>query len=282
MRGFGRWRMMAAAGLLAWLAGQAAATARTPVEQNIPYGTDPAQVLDLYHPAGSSPAPLVIFLHGGGWVGGNKGNGRFVAPPFVAAGYAVASIGYRLSPQVDPAGEVQDAAAGIAYLLHYASRFGINPARFVLIGHSSGAHMVALLGTDAGYLRRAGIDPAKLAAVVTLDGVFDVQANLTDFPNERREAVFGNNPADWARVSPVRLLAGMTTHPRFCLVHEDRNPRFIEQEHLFETALKQHGETVESLTAPGLTHGQLVQEFASPQEPMEAFALACAGAGLGR
>ena len=248
------------------------------VDRNVPYGTDPAQVLDLYHPAAPGPARLVVFVHGGGWVGGQKGAGRRIAPPLVAAGYAVASIGYRLYPQATPAGEVADAADAIAYLLHNAQRFGIDPGGFSIIGHSSGAHMVALLGTDASYLRHAGVDPAKLRAVITLDGVFDVGANLTHYPKERESRIFGTDPAGWARVSPIDLLGGMTTHPRFCLVHEDRVSRFIEQESLFEAALKKHGETVQSVVAPGLSHAQLVQDFADPAQPMGAFALGCLAA----
>jgi len=248
------------------------------VDRNVPYGADPAQMLDLYHPAAPGPARLVVFVHGGGWVGGQKGAGRRIAPPLVAAGYAVASIGYRLYPLATPAGEVADAADAIAYLLRNAQRFSIDPSGFALLGHSSGAHMVALLGTDANYLRNARVDPAKLRAVITLVGVFDVKANLTHYPKERESQIFGADPAAWARLSPVDLLGGSTIHPRFCLVHEDRVPRFIEQESLFEAALKKHGEMVESVVAHGLSHAQLVGEFADPAQPMGAFALGCLAA----
>jgi acetyl esterase/lipase len=267
-------------GLAAMLASRSAA-AQPAVDHDVPYGANPAQMLDVYHPATGAPGRLVVFVHGGGWVGGNKAGGRLIAQPLTQAGYVVASLGYRLSPETSPAGSVQDAALGIAYLLHNAARFGIDPDKFAILGHSSGAHMVALLGTDATYLRHAGVDPATLAAVITLDGVFDVEANLTDYPNQTRADVFGNDPAGWKRVSPVALVDGMQTHPHFCLVHEDRSPRFIEQERLFETALKQHGEAVEAITAPGLSHGALVGEFADPGTPMAPFTLACLAEVLG-
>ncbi len=248
------------------------------VDRDVPYGNDPAQRLDVYHPASSTPARLVVFIHGGGWVGGRKSAGRRIAPPLVAQGYAVASIGYRLFPQTSAAGEVGDAAEAIAYLLHNAQRFGLDPGGFAVIGHSSGAHMAALLGTDASYLRHAGADPAKLRAVITLDGVFDLRANITHYPNPREDQVFGTDPAAWARLSPVDLIGGMSTHPRFCLVHEDRVPRFIEQESLFEAALRKHGETVQAVVAPGLSHVQLVGKFGDAGQPMAAFALGCLSA----
>ncbi len=268
-------------GLLSLVAAPACASAQA-VDHNVPYGPDPAQTLDLYHPAGTGPAHLVVFLHGGGWVGGNKGIGRLIAAPLVAQGYVVASLGYRLAPAISPAGEVQDAALGIAYLLHNAARFGIAPGKFGIIGHSSGAHMVALLGTDATYLRRAGVDPASLVVVVTLDGVFDVAANLTDYPTQQRTALFGTDPAAWKALSPVDLLDSTTMRPHFCLVHEERNPRFVEQESLFEAALRKHGAAVETVTVPGLTHGQLVGEFDAPGTPMAPFVVACLGEAFGK
>ena len=248
------------------------------VDRGVAYGTDPAQVLDLYHPASGGAAPLVVFVHGGGWVGGSRRGGRAIAPPLVARGYAVASIGYRLFPQAGPAAAVGDAAQSIAYLLRNAQRFGLDPSGFSLIGHSSGAHMVALLATDPAYLRRAGLDPAHLRAVVTLDGVFDVKANITHYPKRNMDRIFGEDPAAWARVSPVDLVGAMSTHPRFCLVHEDRVPRFIEQERLFEAALSAHGQNVRAVVAPGLSHVQLVKEFSDPSQPMAGFTLGCLAA----
>jgi len=273
-------RVGAMLSLAAALLGRGQADAQPASDHNVPYGQDAANVLDVYHPA-SGAGHLVVFLHGGGWVGGDKGAGRLIAAPLTRAGYVVASLNYRLAPQTTPMGAVQDAAQGISYLLHNAARFGIIPDRFAIIGHSSGAHMVALLGTDGSYLQRAGADPTKLAAVITLDGVFDVQANLTDYPNSLRTGLFGNDSAAWRQVSPVDLLDTTRIHPRFCLVHEDRNRRFVEQEALFETALKRHGEALSTVTANGLTHGQLVGQFGDPEAPMASFTLACLGQALG-
>ncbi len=260
--------------LLVWLVVCAPAFAQT-VDRDISYGSDPLQQIDLYHAPVTGPAKLVVFVHGGGWIGGNKRAARQIAPALVQQGYAVASIGYRSYPQVPLTGMLQDTANGIAYLLHHAARFGIDPSRFAIIGHSSGAHMVAVLGTDAGYFARAGVDPHTLAAVVPLDGVFDIGAEMRDYPQAQREGVFGADPAAWKLVSPVDLLGSMTAHPRFCLVHEDTNARFVEQEELFEAALKKRGEPVRVVTAHGLTHGDLVTRFADPAEPMLGFTLGC-------
>ena len=241
---------------------------------NVAYGPDPEQVLDVYPAQQPGPHRLVIFVHGGGWVMGGKQGGHKIADALNQAGYAVASIGYRLVPHTDVSGSVEDVARATAYLLHHASEFAINPRRFALMGHSSGAHLVALLGTDQRYLRQAGVDPRDLSAVITLDGVFDVPSNLSRHPDETRQEVFGTNPAEWTRYSPVSYVATMQAHPAFCLLHEDTNRRFIEQAESFETVLRQHNETVLTTVAPGLKHGELMGLFDS-NAPMAPFVLAC-------
>ena len=245
------------------------------VDAGVQYGTEQAQTLDLYHPAGTGPARLVVFLHGGGWQGGDKKLGRRIAPPLTAAGYAVASLDYTMWPKVAPAGELQSAALGIAYLLHNAARLGLKADKFAVLGHSSGSSMAALLGTDSGYLQRAGVDPAKLAAVVTLDGAFDLKTLLTHYPTSPAGKAFGSDQATWSAFSPVDIMDRMQGHPRFCVVHEDVFPKYVEQAGLLEAALKQHGKPMESETVHGLRHGELATKFPEAGQPMATFVTGC-------
>jgi arylformamidase len=251
-----------------------------PAVSDVHYGQDAEQVLDVFQPAAAGPHWLVVFLHGGGWTGGKKNVGRIAALPLVQAGYTVASVEYRKSPQTNPAGEVTDAADAIAYLLAHAQQFGIKSQHFAVLGHSSGAHMVALLGVDSRYLKAAGVDPARLAAVMTLDGVFDVTANLTHYPTEKRLGVFGNNQASWKTVSPVDLFGQMAAHPRFCIAHEDTVGRFVEQAGIFDAALQKRGEALEMLTVHGIGHGGMVRRITDPSEPMAGFVLGCLSRAL--
>jgi acetyl esterase/lipase len=243
--------------------------------ERISYGADPAQILVVFQPATPGPHKLVLWVHGGGWVAGGPGGTHQIAAPLTAAGYTVVGVGYRLVPHTDVAGSTADVAHAAAYVLNHAGQFDIDPSRFALIGHSAGSTLVALLGTDPSYLHAAGVAPGKLAAVITLDGVFDVSANLTHFPHSARPEVYGTDPADWGRYSPVAHLGDAPAPPTFCVVHEDTVPRFVEQAQLFEAALKAHHDPIESLTVPGLTHGELVKLFRDPSQPMGAFAVAC-------
>lgn len=240
------------------------------------YGDDPAQVLDIYPACGSGLHRLVIFVHGGGWVSGTRQAGRNLAGPLNRAGYTLASLDYRLVPQTDIAGSASDIASAVRFLLNNAKHFGFAPERFALTGHSAGAHLVALLGTDQNYLRRAGVDVHRLAAVVALDGIYDLTVKLGVHQAAVRAAVFGGDPVLWQRYSPASHVANMQARPRMCLLHEDIEPRYAVQSGLFQAALRVEGLEAETATAPGIGHGQLVGQFDS-NKPMATFMLDCLG-----
>ncbi len=274
------WRAILA-GFLVLASAQGGLAARVlPTRADIAYGADPLQTLDLFVPSSPGRHRLVVFLHGGGWSAGDKRLGVKIAGPIVNAGYALASVDYRLVPQTDPAGATEDAARAIAYLLANAGKLGIDGTRFALLGHSSGAHMVALLGTDASYLKNAGVDPARLAAIIPMDGVFDVTANLTHYPREKPLAAFGRDTVSWKHLSPVELLASSSVHPRICVLHDDTNARFVEQASLFEAALRRAGANFETGVAHGLSHGEVAQTFSDPGTPMAPFVLGCLSRAL--
>lgn len=277
-RGMIRGLMLCLALALGW-AGPASARPPAPV-QTVPYGPDPAQVLLLFPAAGPGPHPLVLFVHGGGWVRGTPMAARGVAPALNAAGYTVISAGYRLFPQVSIAEATGDVAQALAFILHDPARFGVSGGRVALAGHSSGATLAALLATDPHYLRQAGVDPARVAAVYLLDGVYDIGVNVTRFKAQQRREVFGTDPADWRRYSPVTFVPAMTTHPRFCFAHENTDPRFDEQAAILVRALQARGQTVDDVLAPGLGHMDLLRQASNPDYPVAGFAARCLAAAL--
>jgi arylformamidase len=127
------------------------------------YGKDPLQKLDYWKPV-KAGSPLVIFVHGGGWKRGDKQNatGKEKSKHYLQQGYAFASINYRLVPAATVEQQAQDVANAIAHLISRAESLGFDGKRVVLMGHSAGAHLSALVGTDMKYLNtgRAG---AKVA-----------------------------------------------------------------------------------------------------------------------
>ncbi|HSD16459.1 MAG TPA: alpha/beta hydrolase [Thermomonas sp.] len=176
--------------------------------RNIPYGPDPAQRLDLYLPANASRAPVVFYVHGGGWANGDKTNPGLAnkLAYWLPKGYAVISSNYRMVPVAMPLEQARDIARGVAMAQQRAGEWKLDPARVVLMGHSAGAHLVALLGADPRLLSETGAKPPL--GVVSLDsGALDVPALMGQrrVPKLYHEA-FGADPAYWRSASPQQQL----------------------------------------------------------------------------
>lgn len=181
------------------------------VEHDIAYGPDPRQRYDVYLPAHARPdAPILFMVHGGGWRRGDKGMRNVVgnkAAYWLQRGFVFVSANYRMEPDADPLVQAGDVAAALASLQGRAGRWNADPAKTILMGHSAGAHLVALLGSNpAGLLRQAGAH--RPLGVVSLDsGALDVPALMGQprLPQLYRDA-FGTDPAYWASVSPQQQL----------------------------------------------------------------------------
>lgn len=190
------------------------------------YGEDPRQRLD-FTPASARGAPLVLFVHGGGWRRGDKRIAGHMAAHFHARGYAFAAINYRLVPDARPDQQAADVAAALARLLGDARRLGLDPNRIMLIGHSAGAHLVALVGTDPSYLAAQRIPISAIDGIVPLDGAgYDVPRQLAAAgPLLRRLYLnaFGDDTAYQRRVSPIAHAAGPNAG-RFLILHVASRP----------------------------------------------------------
>jgi acetyl esterase/lipase len=178
-------------------------------EQEIAYGSDPLQRLDFHAAKATGAAPLGLFVHGGGWKRGDKDNatGTFKAPHYTGLGYHFASTNYRLVPAATVEQQAADVAAALAALLKRADSLGIDRRRVVLMGHSAGAHLVALVGTDPQYLRAVGLSPTDVAGIIPLDGAgYDVPAQMGEnavLLGDTYEQAFGTDPARQRAVSPT-------------------------------------------------------------------------------
>jgi arylformamidase len=188
----------------------AALPAGVRVLRDVAYGSDKAQRFDVYvstRPrASTAPAPVVFLVHGGAWAYGDKANRQVVEPKvahWVEQGWVVISTDYRLLP-VPVATQAEDVAAAIAFAQSQAGLWGADPNRFVLMGHSAGAHLVALVG--AGYPSAAR--PAPWRGLVLLDSAaLDVPAIMEQRHLPLYDRAFGSDPQAWAALSPIARLA---------------------------------------------------------------------------
>ncbi len=225
--------------------------------RDIAYGADPLQHLSFWAPAAKTggPAPLILFVHGGGWKRGDRDNatGQAKVAHFPAEGYAFASVNYRLVPDATVEQQAADVASALAYVIAHAGELNIDARRIVLMGHSAGAHLVALVGTDPAYLKAVGLGEEAIAGVVPIDGAaYDVPKQLqigARIMGETYDQAFGTDPARQRMLSPT-LQAAAPNAPAFLILHVQRQDG-IAQSRALADALRKAGTRVQVSDFPG-------------------------------
>ncbi|MBI5685049.1 MAG: alpha/beta hydrolase [Verrucomicrobia bacterium] len=232
------------------------------------------QKLDLYVPEkAGAPLPLIIWVHGGGWAAGSKDGCPPLRQGFIERGYALASIGYRLSGDAIFPAQIEDCKAAIRWLRAHAKQYGLNPDRFGVWGSSAGGHLVALLGTSGGVkVFDVGAHPdvsSRVQAVCDFYGPTDLlqmdahalpEARLKHDPASSPESrliggAIQENKEKTARANPI--VYASKDDPPFLIVHGDKDPTVpIHQSQLLFDALKKAGASVHFHTIKGAGHGQ--------------------------
>ena len=229
--------------------------------RELSYGTDPLQRFDLVVPAGPKRAPLLLFVHGGGWSIGDKRMGESVkAAHFTAAGWAYASMNYRLVPQATVEQQAADLASAIAYARAHAAELGLDPDRIVLMGHSAGAHLAALVGTDPRYFAAAGVPMKAVRGVVLLDGAaYDVARQIAlpgNLVAPMYDAAFGKDPARQRALSPT-LHAAAPNVARWLILPIEKRTDSGPQSQQLAAALTKAGARARVVPVPDKSHRAL-------------------------
>lgn len=225
------------------------------------FGADPKQRLDLARPVGRGKSPVLLFVHGGGWsIGDKRHAAASKARHFTESGWAFASANYRLVPQATVEQQAADVASAIAWLRANAGKEGLDPDRIVLMGHSAGAHLVALVGTDPQFLNAAGVPMRAVRGVVLLDGAgYDVPTQASAEMNIVKpmyEAAFSTDPKRQAALSPTRHAASPNVERWLILPIERRADSQAQSKGLAE-ALNRAGASATVAAVPGESHGSL-------------------------
>ena len=179
------------------------------IRRNIPFGTDPRQQFDVYLPTQQSnpknTMPWIFMVHGGAWRLGDKAHDNVVdnkVKHWVPKGMVLVSSNYRLLPKADPLTQVQDIAKALANVQKTAASYGIDAQQCLIMGHSAGAHLAALLAASPKLLKAAGATPCLGAVLID-----SAAMNLPSVMQRRHAAfydqAFGNQPAYWRTVSPM-------------------------------------------------------------------------------
>ena len=221
------------------------------------YGSLPRQKLDVWMPRNSAAAPLpvVVFFYGGGWVSGERGDYGFAGRAFASQGFVAIVPDYRLVPHARFPAFVQDGALAVKWARDHAARYGGDPNRITLSGHSAGAYIGAMLALDGHYLADVGVDPKTIRAAALLAGPYDfypfTEARGRDAlgawpkPAETQPITFASPDAP-----PMLLMAGTSDR-----VVQPRNSKALA------AALAKAGATVELKLYKGQSHVDLAKSL---------------------
>jgi len=227
--------------------------------RDIAYGDGPRHQLDVFAPRASlTQAPVVVFFYGGGWEAGSKDMYRFVGAALAARGVMTVIPDYRLYPEVRFPSFMDDAAAAVAWTRANAARFGGDPRRLFLMGHSAGGQIAALLALDGGYLRADGMSPRDVCGVIGLAGPYD----FLPLHSDTLRAIFGPEAERW-RSQPINFVTAQAP-PMLLLAGRDDDTVDPGNTLRLAARLRAVGDNVEKTLYPGVGHRALIAAFSAP------------------
>jgi acetyl esterase/lipase len=214
---------------------------------------------------------VLLFVHGGGWSIGDKRMGAGLkGGHFLSTGWAFASTNYRLVPEARVEDQAADIASAIAFLRRQPR---LDPDRIVLMGHSAGAHLAALVATDPSYLKAAGVPMSAVRGVVLLDGAgYDVGEQMREPRNRVQlmyEQAFSNDPKRQAALSPVRH-AGAPNAAEWLILPVASRRDAVAQGEKLARLLRQGGSRAVVAPQQGKTHASINRELGKPGDPTTA------------
>ncbi|TXH03841.1 MAG: alpha/beta hydrolase [Nevskiaceae bacterium] len=234
------------------------------VASNIPYDNDTGQSLDLYNIRGSRNLPVVIFLYGGRWSQGSKDDFKFVGQALTSQGFITVIPDYRKYPQARFPTFVQDAAKAVKWTRDNIARYGGDPNRIFVMGHSAGAHIAAMLALNGDYLKAVGGSRSWLKGMIGLAGPYDF---LPLTAPDLRD-LFGP-PDRYEQSQPILFVDGK--NPPLLLLHaEDDQTVLVKNTRNLARAVAAAGGPVETLIYPKVgcpafnSHSCILATIAAP------------------
>ncbi len=214
--------------------------------------------LDLYVPRGKRKAPVLIFIHGGGWTSGTKNLYGYLASSFARQGILTVTINYRLSPTVKHPAHIVDTARAFAWVHKYIAKLGGDPENIFVAGHSAGGHLCSLLAVDSKYLAAHKLSPGNIRGVMPISGVFEIAGRYFDrsFPPLNRKAA-----------SPLYKLGAGKQAP-FLVIYGEHEGGLGRQARTFAGKLKQIKSPVELLEVKRRNHFTIIMFAAGQSDPV--------------
>lgn len=248
-----------------WELGSERAARELPCTLDVAYGESDAETMDIFHPVGGGPGPVLMFFHGGYWRSADKAWFRFLARPFVERGATVLLPNYGLCPSVDIDEIVRQCRASVIWTLRNAPAYGGDEARLFVSGHSAGGHIAAMmLATE--WTDTDSVSPHPIKGITTISGLYDLEPLRLCFVNEdlrlTEESV--------ARNSPTSLPLPDVLPPVIAAVGALESNEFRRQTVIYTERLRQTGDSPLHVEVAGHHHYSVLDAMANPDHPFGA------------
>jgi CubicO group peptidase (beta-lactamase class C family) len=251
------------------------------VKRDIPYASpaDKRQVLDVYSPHDAKNLPVVFWIHGGGWQTGDKTSVQIKPKVFTEKGFVFVSTNYRLLPSVEMAAIVRDVAKSIRWVHDHIAEHGGDPKRLLIMGHSAGAQLAALVCTDDRYLKAEGLALEIVKGCMPVDGdTYDVPAIIETAETRRRahglpqakighREKFGNDPAKHKDFSAVTHVSKDKGIPPFLILYVADHPDTGAQAQRLGNVLKAAEIPVTLFGGRETNHNKINANLGLPDDP---------------
>lgn len=232
--------------------------------KDIAYGNHDKQALDIYYP--SDPvldAPVIFMVHGGAWRIGDKASKSVIknkVKHWVPKGFIFISVNYRMLPDTGPLEQANDVAKALQYSQKHIANRGGSSKKFILMGHSAGAHLVSLVSVR----KKADRNTEPLLGTIALDSAaFDIENIMRSSPRRFYKKAFGNNPDYWKQASPIHNLDNEIA-PFLAICSSKRKDDSCSDARRFVQLAKAHGSEALTLSI-GLSHRGINTELGKDQ-----------------
>ncbi len=244
--------------LTRWAADSARVRASERCELDLAYGDGPMETLDLFPAADRGPAPVLVFLHGGYWRALDKSDHSFLAPAFTRRGVCVVVPNYTLCPATTIPGIALQMVQALAWTWRHVARFGGDPSRITVAGHSAGGHLAALMLACRWPQVGRDLPAALVRNALSISGLYELEPlRHAPFLQDLRLT-----EADALRASPA-LMPAPAGGMLYSVAGGDESPEFLRHNALIQQAWgRQRVPICENL--PGLNHFSVLEALADP------------------
>ena len=218
---------------------------------------DGKDLLDIHMPEKANNAPVFVYFHGGRLMRNSKERADEVGIRLAAMGIGLVSANYRLSPDVMHPAHVQDAAAATAWVIENISKYGGDPEKLYLSGHSAGAYLAVLLALDATHLAAYNLTPDVIRGVIPISPFLYVEETAA----VRSKVVWGENPADWLKASVTPHIKADKAPMLLIYADGDDEWRKIQNERFGEEMRAVGNEDTDVIEMPNRNHGTLIDHI---------------------